>query len=133
MSNRLAQLPYLTSPIHAFAAQQLREVAEGKEEAEGHRRLALYFALCVKTPSLLPPLFQCYGSAPKAAKQAMLKHLPTLIKAVGDEAEEVLDLVENPPPGAEPFLIRVGHCWLLAAGGWGLGAGLGVTPGGGVR
>ncbi|XP_011626437.1 uncharacterized protein LOC18442422 isoform X1 [Amborella trichopoda] len=69
--------------------------------------MSLFFALCTKKPSLLQLVFDIYGRAPKAVKQAAHRHIPILLRTLGPSYSELLHIISNPPPGSENLLMLV--------------------------
>nr|GMD96462.1 Symplekin like [Ipomoea batatas] len=72
--------------------------------AQAQRLVSLFFALCTKKPSLLQHVFDNYGRAPKAVKQAIHRHMPILIRAIGSSNPELLHIISDPPQGCENLL-----------------------------
>ncbi|KAG6591713.1 Symplekin, partial [Cucurbita argyrosperma subsp. sororia] len=75
--------------------------------SEAERHISLLFALCVKKPCLLQTVFDAYGRAPKAVKEAVHEHIPNLITALGSSNAELLRIISDPPPGSEHLLAMV--------------------------
>nr|GME14814.1 Symplekin like [Ipomoea batatas]GME21007.1 Symplekin like [Ipomoea batatas] len=75
--------------------------------AQAQRLVSLFFALCTKKPSLLQHVFDNYGRAPKAVKQAIHRHMPILIRAIGSSNPELLHIISDPPQGCENLLTLV--------------------------
>ncbi|GAA0152868.1 kinase [Lithospermum erythrorhizon] len=69
--------------------------------------ISLYFALCTKRPSLLQLVFESFGFAPKPVKQAVIRHIPILIRAVGSSYSDLLRIISDPPSGSESLLTQV--------------------------
>ncbi|GAB4852463.1 hypothetical protein Ancab_016657 [Ancistrocladus abbreviatus] len=74
---------------------------------EAQRLISLYFALCTKKPSLLQLVFDVYGQAAKTVKQAIHRHTPILIRALGSSYSELLHVISDPPKGSEDLLMLV--------------------------
>ncbi|KAK9930072.1 hypothetical protein M0R45_027129 [Rubus argutus] len=74
---------------------------------EVQRLISLFFALCTKKPSLIQLVFNIYGRAPKAVKQAFDRHIPVLIRALGSSNSELLHIISDPPQGSENLLMLV--------------------------
>ncbi|XP_048439131.1 symplekin [Pyrus x bretschneideri] len=74
---------------------------------EVQRLISLFFALCTKKPSLIELVFNTYGHAPKAVKQAFHRHIPVLIRALGSSYSELLKIISDPPQGSENLLMLV--------------------------
>ncbi|KAL8487780.1 hypothetical protein ACS0TY_024198 [Phlomoides rotata] len=81
--------------------------------SQAYRLISLFFALCAKKPILLQLVFDNYASAPKAVKQAVHRHIPVLMRALGSYSE-LLHIISDPPQGSEDLLIQVLH--LLSEG-----------------
>ncbi|XP_054788592.1 uncharacterized protein LOC129294336 isoform X2 [Prosopis cineraria] len=75
--------------------------------SEAQRLISLFFALCTKKPSLLQIIFDVYGRAPKTVKQAIHRHIPILLRALGQSYSKVLHIISNPPQGSENLLTLV--------------------------
>ncbi|KAL4029594.1 hypothetical protein IC575_007814 [Cucumis melo] len=75
--------------------------------SEAERHISLLFALCVKNPCLLRFVFDAYGRAPRAVKEAVHEHIPNLITALGSSDSELLRIISDPPPGSEHLLALV--------------------------
>ncbi|KAG9453394.1 hypothetical protein H6P81_006298 [Aristolochia fimbriata] len=74
--------------------------------AEAQRCMSLYFALCTKKHSLLRQIFVIYKDLPKAAKQAVHRHIPILVRTIGTSSE-LLAIISAPPDGSESLLMQV--------------------------
>ncbi|PHU20573.1 hypothetical protein BC332_11724 [Capsicum chinense] len=77
--------------------------------AQAQRLISLFFALCTKKYSLLHLVFDTYARAPKAIKQAVHRHMPVLIRAIGSSCSELLHIISDPPQGCENLLTQVLH------------------------
>ncbi|CAN4122441.1 unnamed protein product [Withania somnifera] len=77
--------------------------------AQAQRLISLFFALCTKKFSLLHLVFDTYARAPKAVKQAVHRHMPILIRAIGSSCSEMLHIISDPPQGCENLLTQVLH------------------------
>ncbi|CAN4092268.1 unnamed protein product [Withania somnifera] len=77
--------------------------------AQAQRLISLFFALCTKKFSLLHLVFDTYARAPKAVKQAVHRHMPILIRAIGSSCSELLHIISYPPQGCENLLTQVLH------------------------
>ncbi|GFY96043.1 hypothetical protein Acr_11g0003490 [Actinidia rufa] len=75
--------------------------------AEAQRLISLFFALCTKKPSLLQLVFDNYARAPKPVKQAIHRHVPILMRALGSAYSELLCIISDPPQGSENLLTQV--------------------------
>ncbi|GMI64901.1 hypothetical protein like AT1G27595 [Hibiscus trionum] len=74
---------------------------------EAQRLISLFFALCTKKPSLLQLLFDMYGRTPKIVKQAFHRHIPIVIRALGQSYSQLLRIISDPPQGSENLLTLV--------------------------
>ncbi|KAJ9674105.1 hypothetical protein PVL29_023574 [Vitis rotundifolia] len=74
---------------------------------QAQRLISLFFALCTKKPNLLQLVFNIYGRAPKAVKQAIHRHIPIIIGALGPLYPELLSIISDPPEGSENLLTQV--------------------------
>ncbi|KAL2489096.1 Symplekin [Forsythia ovata] len=77
--------------------------------SQAQRLVSLFFALCAKKPTLLQLVFDNYAHAPKAVKQAVHRHTPVLIRALGSSYSELLQIISDPPQGSEQLLTQVLH------------------------
>ncbi|KAJ4967464.1 hypothetical protein NE237_019313 [Protea cynaroides] len=75
--------------------------------SQAQRHMSLFFALCTKKPSLLKLVFDIYGRAPKAVKQAVHRHIPILVRTLGPSYSELLHIISDPPQGSENLLMLV--------------------------
>uniref|UniRef100_A0A0R0K631 Symplekin n=1 Tax=Glycine max TaxID=3847 RepID=A0A0R0K631_SOYBN len=75
--------------------------------SEAQRLISLFFALCTKKPSLLQIVFNVYGQAPKIVKQAFHRHVPVVVRALGQSYSELLHIISDPPQGSENLLTLV--------------------------
>ncbi|KAK7410423.1 hypothetical protein VNO78_01196 [Psophocarpus tetragonolobus] len=75
--------------------------------SEAQRLISLFFALCTKKPSLLQIVFNVYGQAPKTVKQAFHRHVPIVVRALGQSYSELLHVISDPPQGSENLLTLV--------------------------
>ncbi|CAN6463169.1 unnamed protein product [Victoria cruziana] len=76
--------------------------------SEAQRCMSLYFALCTKKHSLLWQVFTVYRSASEAAKEAIRKQIPILVRTIGSSAE-LLSIISDLPAGSENLLMMVLH------------------------
>ncbi|KAK9067824.1 hypothetical protein SSX86_011935 [Deinandra increscens subsp. villosa] len=76
---------------------------------QAQQHLSLFFALCTKKPSLLQLVFDRYEHAPKAVKQAIHRHVPILVRALGSSYPYLLKIISDPPEGSENLLTQVLH------------------------
>ncbi|OMO50856.1 Armadillo-like helical [Corchorus capsularis] len=129
VANKLYQLNYTSGEIEQFATNMLMSAVDQRAEllqpgstdergegevgsgdlsvAEAQRLISLYFALCTKKPSLLQVSFDIYGQAPKAVKQAFHRHIPIVIRALGQSYSQLLRIISDPPQGSENLLTLV--------------------------
>jgi symplekin len=77
--------------------------------SDAQRCMSLFFALCTKKHALLQQLFEVYGRASKAVKQAVHRHIPILFRTIGSSSPELLQLIADPPVGSENLLLLVLH------------------------
>ncbi|CAN6169343.1 unnamed protein product [Urochloa humidicola] len=74
--------------------------------ADAQTLMSLYFALCTKKHSLLRHVFAIYGSLPQAAKQAVHRQVPILIRTIGC-SPDLLGIISDPPGGSRDLLMQV--------------------------
>ncbi|KAG5018847.1 hypothetical protein JHK87_014702 [Glycine soja] len=72
--------------------------------SEAQRLISLFFALCTKKSGLLQIVFSVYGQAPKTVKQAFHRHIPIVVRALGQSYSELLRIISDPPQGSENLL-----------------------------
>ncbi|KAH7446302.1 hypothetical protein KP509_01G050700 [Ceratopteris richardii] len=97
--------------MHGNSVQQDRHQG-GKVNlsiGEAQRCMSLYFALCTKKVSLLRHLFEMYENAPKAVKQAAHRNMPVLIRTIGSNSSDLLQLLSDPPHGSKNLILLVLH------------------------
>ncbi|KAL2637865.1 hypothetical protein AAZV13_06G083000 [Glycine max] len=75
--------------------------------SEAQRLISLFFALCTKKSGLLQIVFSVYGQAPKTVKQAFHRHIPIVVRALGQSYSELLRIISDPPQGSENLLTLV--------------------------
>ncbi|KAM3372385.1 hypothetical protein ACQJBY_019325 [Aegilops geniculata] len=68
--------------------------------------MSLYFALCTKKHSLLRRVFEIYGSLPQAAKQAVHRQVPILIRTIRS-SPDLLGIISDPPADCRDLLMQV--------------------------
>ncbi|KAL3654914.1 hypothetical protein CASFOL_000700 [Castilleja foliolosa] len=76
--------------------------------AEVQRCMSLYFALCTKKHSLFRVIFDVYKGTSQAAKQAVHRQIPLLVRTIGS-SRDLLDLLSDPPNGSEALVTQVVH------------------------
>ncbi|KAK4387654.1 Symplekin [Sesamum angolense] len=76
---------------------------------QAYSLMSLFFALCTKKPTLLQLVFDSYGLAQKAVKQAVHRHISVLMRAMGSSFSQLLGIISNPPHGSEDLLTQVLH------------------------
>lgn len=93
----------------AMGAQSDSQIDMSMSPAQAQQHLSLFFALCTKKPSLLQLVFDRYDHAPKGVKQAIHRHIPILIRALGPSYSDLLKIISDPPQGSENLLTQVLH------------------------
>ncbi|PPD66498.1 hypothetical protein GOBAR_DD36622 [Gossypium barbadense] len=96
-----------TSGIDSSNTESTSNSASVVSFPEAQRLISLFFALCTKKPSLLQLSFDIYGGAPKIVKQAFHRHIPIVIRALGQSDSQLLQIISDPPPGSENLLTLV--------------------------
>uniref|UniRef100_A0A0A9CU21 Symplekin C-terminal domain-containing protein n=1 Tax=Arundo donax TaxID=35708 RepID=A0A0A9CU21_ARUDO len=76
--------------------------------ADAQTLMSLYFALCTKKHSLLRHVFAIYGGLPQAAKQAVHRQVPILIRTIGS-SRDLLGIISDPPDDCRDLLMQVLH------------------------
>nr|CAB3459066.1 unnamed protein product [Digitaria exilis] len=74
--------------------------------ADAQTLMSLYFALCTKKHSLLRHVFAIYGSLPQAAKQAVQRQVPILIRTIGS-SPDLLGIISDPPGDSRDLVMQV--------------------------
>ncbi|KAK4748216.1 hypothetical protein SAY87_014802 [Trapa incisa] len=74
--------------------------------SEAQRCTSLYFALCTKKHSLFRHIFTLYESTSKAAKEAIHRHIPILVRTMG-ASPELLSIIADAPCGSLNLLVQV--------------------------
>ncbi|KHG28872.1 Symplekin [Gossypium arboreum] len=95
------------SGIDSMIAESTTNSASVVSFAEAQRLISLVFSLCTKKPSLLQFLFDVYGRAPKTVKQVFHRHIPIVIRALGQSCSQLLQIISDPPQGSENLLTLV--------------------------
>ncbi|XP_024972633.1 symplekin isoform X2 [Cynara cardunculus var. scolymus] len=93
----------------AMGAQSDSRSDSSMSPAQAQQHLSLFFALCTKKASLLQLVFDRYDHAPKSVKQAIHRHVPILIRALGPSYSDLLCIISDPPQGSENLLTQVLH------------------------
>uniref|UniRef100_A0ACD5YTB7 Uncharacterized protein n=2 Tax=Avena sativa TaxID=4498 RepID=A0ACD5YTB7_AVESA len=132
VANKLFPMASISKRIEEFANEKLNSVLEvipAAESAsasematpEGHQDaglenlslvadaqtlMSLYFALCTKKHSLLQRVFAIYGKLPQAAKQAVHKQVPILIRTIRS-SPDLLGIISDPPADSRELLMQV--------------------------
>lgn len=88
-------------------AQSVVQSVSTMSPTQALRLISLFFALCIKKPSLLQLVFNNYGRAPKTFKQAVYRHIATLIRALGSSCLDLFRIISDPPQGSEDLLMKV--------------------------
>uniref|UniRef100_A0A0D9X398 Symplekin C-terminal domain-containing protein n=1 Tax=Leersia perrieri TaxID=77586 RepID=A0A0D9X398_9ORYZ len=132
VANKLFPMSSISKRIEDFANEKLNSVLEvvpadesasselstpeapkdgGSENmsssvADAQTLMSLYFALCTKKHSLLQHVFAIYGSLPQAAKQAVHRQIPILIRTIGS-SPSLLGIISDPPTDSCDLLMQV--------------------------
>lgn len=132
VANKLFPVASISKRIEEFANEKLNSVLEvipAAESAsasemvtpEGHQDgslenlssvadaqtlMSLYFALCTKKHPLLQRVFAIYGSLPQAAKQAVHKQVPILIRTIRSSTD-LLGIISDAPADSRELLMQV--------------------------
>ncbi|CAB4267386.1 unnamed protein product [Prunus armeniaca] len=115
VANKLYQLSYVSEIIEKFATNMLLSAVEQSPSGTEHAQSGAHWAksrtdgmlLSVAKPILIQLVFNTYGHAPKAVKQAFHRHIPILIRALGSSYSELLNIISDPPQGSENLLMLV--------------------------
>uniref|UniRef100_A0A0E0LQ68 Symplekin n=1 Tax=Oryza punctata TaxID=4537 RepID=A0A0E0LQ68_ORYPU len=131
VANKLFPMASISKRIEDFANEKLNSVLEvvqadesaasvtstpeapkdgGSENlsssvADSQTLMSLYFALCTKKHSLLRHVFAIYGSLPQAAKQAVHRQVPILIRTIGS-SPSLLGIISDPPANSRDLLMQ---------------------------
>jgi symplekin len=68
--------------------------------------MSLFFALCTKKHALLQQLFEVYGRASKAVKQAVHRHIPILSAQLAHHHQSSCSLLL-----IRQLAVRIFSCW----------------------
>ncbi|KAM0887407.1 hypothetical protein ACQ4PT_029064 [Festuca glaucescens] len=90
----------VTPEAHQDGLENLSSVADAQT------LMSLYFALCTKKHSLLQRVFAIYGSLPQAAKQAVHKQVPILIRTIRSSTD-LLGIISDAPADSRELLMQV--------------------------
>ncbi|KAG6529429.1 hypothetical protein ZIOFF_011627 [Zingiber officinale] len=74
--------------------------------SQAQQKTSLFFALCLKKPSLLQFVFDIYGKAPKAVKQSIHQHIPVIVKNLSTYSH-LLKIFSDPPEGSKILIVLV--------------------------
>eukprot|EP01116_Phalansterium_solitarium_P021689 TRINITY_DN6842_c0_g1_i3.p1 TRINITY_DN6842_c0_g1~~TRINITY_DN6842_c0_g1_i3.p1 ORF type:complete len:1229 (+),score=200.88 TRINITY_DN6842_c0_g1_i3:252-3938(+) len=119
--------PLLVPRIREFALGQLEELttfgadvikaatdtkaADGvepnTETTEVTRRILLYLALTVRTPTLLSGLFETYARFSPAVRRVVHANSAGLVKSLGPDCAELLEAIKEPPSRAEALVLHM--------------------------
>ncbi|KAJ7958867.1 Symplekin [Quillaja saponaria] len=102
-----SQISESTTSDNDSNAKQLLQSSSSLSFPEAQRLISLYFALCTKKPSLLQLVFNSYGKSPRTVKQAFHRHIPILVRALGQSSSELLRIISDPPQGSENLLTLI--------------------------
>ncbi|CEO97627.1 hypothetical protein PBRA_000972, partial [Plasmodiophora brassicae] len=95
--------------------------ADGLIEAEAHRRLDLYFALCAGLrPDLLHGIlaeFALVSARGTRVRASIHKHIVRVVRAIGVGSPAMIDAIASGPPGAEPLVLHILHILTESADG----------------
>ncbi|XVE62050.1 hypothetical protein DITRI_Ditri06bG0087800 [Diplodiscus trichospermus] len=109
LSNEHQSMSSIGKDISAYAYQsETSQNVSSLSVPEAQRCMSLYFALCTKKHSLFRQIFIVYGSASKAVKQAINRHIPLLVRTMGSSSD-LLEIISDPPSGSENLLMQVLH------------------------
>jgi symplekin len=112
-----------SAPVSDEDAKKKEEDAEAEDAAQRERmtsvavhdavratarHVALFCALCVKTHSLLPRLFDFYAKLPPILRPAVVEGVAfdSLVRHVGPTCAALVDAIAAPPRGAETLVRR---------------------------
>ena len=112
-----------SAPVSEEDAKKKEEEAEAEDAAQRERmtsvavhdavratarHVALFCALCVKTHSLLPRLFDFYAKLPPILRPAVVEGVAfdSLVRHVGPTCAALVDAIAAPPRGAETLVRR---------------------------
>ncbi|CAN6200376.1 unnamed protein product [Urochloa humidicola] len=128
VANKLFPMASISKKIEDFANEKLNSVLEvipsgdsaatetahndgglqnvSASVADAQTLMSLYFALCTKKHSLLRHVFAIYGSLPQAAKQAVHRQVPILIRTIGCSTD-LLGIISDPSGDSRDLLMQV--------------------------
>ncbi|GAB00040.1 uncharacterized protein L969DRAFT_96650 [Mixia osmundae IAM 14324] len=88
-------------------AQIVDDLPYPSTSGEVVRHIELLLGLCIKSPELLTDLFVAYVKMAPMVQAAVEEAITGLIRHLGASHPRILDLIENPPAGSEPLVLRV--------------------------
>ncbi|KAL3014059.1 hypothetical protein AAZX31_06G086900 [Glycine max] len=108
VTNKLFQLNYISGDVEKFATKMLlsaveHEVSDTGLLQSGHTEQRAE----AEKSGLLQIVFSVYGQAPKTVKQAFHRHIPIVVRALGQSYSELLRIISDPPQGSENLLTLV--------------------------
>ncbi|KAL6180206.1 hypothetical protein ACLB2K_046873 [Fragaria x ananassa] len=106
VANKLYQLSYISEVIEKFATDMLLSAVEQPTSGIEHSQSESTGRKTDGTkPSLIQLVFNTYGCAPQAVKQAFDRNIPVLIRALGSSNTDLLHIISDPPKGSENLLM----------------------------
>ena len=110
-TNQLFIEDVLESRIETVAKEHLhtppRNGNPEQEKLDADRFTALYCALCTKKSKLIRELFSTFGGSGNAVQEAIMDKCPRVAESVGQNDENLLSVIKNPPEGSKVLVIRV--------------------------
>ncbi|KAF6153639.1 hypothetical protein GIB67_027506 [Kingdonia uniflora] len=103
--------PLEEQPLTSIAPMEVFSDTPSKSPSsipETQRCMSLYFALCTKKHSLFRKFFVIYKSIPENVTEAVHRHIPILVRAIGSSSE-LLAIISDPPNGSKSLLMQVLH------------------------
>lgn len=99
---------------HANGRVESREIEEmidimPWDESLIRAGLYLFLALLPQDPSLLQQLASVYARSGTEIKRVTFRSIEQAIKSIGMHSPELLEMIENCPPGAETLVARIVH------------------------
>ncbi|KAL2895454.1 Symplekin [Bienertia sinuspersici] len=135
VSNKLYQLNYVSETIEQYAKNMLLSAVDYTSDTvalgsvgtrvdeetsvsslqlpeSGTSHAILQDGACLSLlkhnkPGLLQLVFDVYARAGKSSKQAIHRHIPILLRALGSSYSQLLRIISDPPMGSESLLMLV--------------------------
>ncbi|KAM3392508.1 hypothetical protein ACQJBY_013577 [Aegilops geniculata] len=106
VANKLFPMASISKRIEDFANEKLNSVLEVIPAAESASAAEMATPEVHQKHSLLRRVFEIYGSLPQAAKQAVHRQVPILIRTIRS-SPDLLGIISDPPADCRDLLMQV--------------------------